>query len=232
MLLGRQLADHLLRREVDDGDRRPIPQAHEKTLPLGVDDAGVGIAILAQRHEDAILRPIQRQDADRVAKDASRTQRLAGGIEREAGGDKLRVGQLDLPWPGQEAVGDIERMDRVELAAAGKERLAVGRKGEALERLRQRHPAADARLAAHFDDLDFVRAVAGVQGRQPFTVGMQREVDGKVAQLDLRTGRPNRPAVGQADRAIELRPGRRTAALAGSPASARFSVSSNKATAA
>ena len=82
-------------------------------------------------------------------------------------------------------------MDDFKLAAAGVQRFAVGRETEAVERLFETDAADYARMVlAKFDDDDFVFTIARMENGGILTVGVQRDIDGKIAEGEVYAGRP------------------------------------------
>src|SRR5262249_57152258 len=125
---------------------------------------------------------------------------LAGGVEGQPTDDELlRVGgDLAPPALAQQAFFESEGVHYFELPAGGVEGPAVGRPGQPVEGLVDGDPAGDLLLAGgQIDDDDLVGAVAGVQGGEPGAGGVQREVDGEVAQRELLAGGAEGPLVGQ-----------------------------------
>ena len=109
----------------------------------------------------------------------------------------------------EQTVGEGKLMDQCRLGTAGEQRLAVGRKAQAVEGLVE-EDAGGLLCAAQVHDDDFVIAVAGVEGGEPFAAGVQGEVDGEVAEQQRFAGRPQRPLVGQLDDAAGLEAGQET----------------------
>src|SRR5262249_59397737 len=117
----------------------------------------------------------ERHASDGVAPGAADEERLPVGADRQAAGDELLgLGRdRDLPRVGQEAVGEVEAVDDLVLAAAGEEAAAVGGEADAVERLVDAGAADDgtgragAGPAADVHDGDFVFAEAGMQDREP-----------------------------------------------------------------
>jgi len=104
---------------------------------------------------------------------------------------------------GKQTFVEGEGVDDFILAAAGEQRLAVGREAEAVERLVEADPAYDSRMVlAQLDDDDFVFALAGVKDGGPLAVRVQCDIDGEVAEGEMCAGRPQRPLVGELDHAI------------------------------
>ncbi len=179
--------------EIDDGHFRLVPQADEEPFAGGIDQAAIRIAVLGQRNGDALFGRGQGNDADAMSPGASHVKRGAARMHRQTGGNEFGIRDLYIIRLAEIAVLDREGMDDVEFTAAGKKRFAVRRESQAVKGLFQDHAAANLFLFAEIDHDDFVRAIAGVQNRQPFAARMDRHVDRKIAQLDLPAGRLDRP---------------------------------------
>src|SRR5262249_17706201 len=127
------------------------------------------------------------------------------GMDGQAPGDELLIRELQRLGFAEIAVSTGEGMDDVKLAAASEQRLAVGREGEAVERLVDNHTAANLVLLVGDVERDgFVRAETRVQDGQPLAAGVQRDVHRKIAKLDLLARRLQRPGIRQANAAAGL----------------------------
>src|SRR5262249_43537866 len=163
-----------------------VPQADEEAFAFPVGQTGVGIAVLAEAQQGGLVGRLDGQEAHGPAPRPGNVKRLARGVT----GDPARNELVRLRHDAQLAVlaeiaaGEVEGVDDLVLAAAGKEALAVGREAESVERLVE-GGAADDPLPLQVNDDDLVLAVAAVQGGQPAAVGMQGEVDREVAEEDL-----------------------------------------------
>lgn len=94
-------------------------------------------------------------------------------------------------------------MDDFLSRATAEEAVAIGGKLEAVERLVEgdvRYSLAREKI----DDAELVRAVAAVQNGCETPARMHRDINRKIAQLDLSPGGPEGPLVGQEHRAIGL----------------------------
>ena len=187
---------------INDGDGRLAPQADKEPFAVGRERAGVGIALLAERHLAVLLGLGDGHDADGVAPGAGDEERLAVAGNRHASRDELLGGRRDGKAFSfaEQAVVELERVHDFKLAAAGVELAAVG-EAEAIEGLIEVDPADDAR-GLEIDDHDLVLAIAAVNGSQPATRGVEGEIDRKVAELHLLAGRAEQPLVGHLDGAV------------------------------
>ena len=147
------------------------------------------------------------QDEEPVAQTTGGVDQPAVEAAGKARGDegRLVLGEIDYPVAVEITVGEMELVNDVVFAAACEEPFAVGREAQAIKRLRHDNAGDDA-ASRHFDDHDGVRPVARVQHGGPMAPGVESDVDRKVAHLDLPAGRPQRPLVGQQDRAAGLSP--------------------------
>ena len=137
-----------------------------------------------------------------------------GGVDKpaveaagKARGDQRRLvlGKFDYLVAVEITIGEVEFVNDVVFAAAGEEPFAARREAQAIKGLRHDNAGDDA-ASRHLDDHDGVRPVARMQDGGPLALGVESDVDRKVADLDLPAGRPQRPLVGQQDRAAGLSP--------------------------
>src|SRR5882762_8931419 len=94
-------------------------------------------------------------------------------------------------------------MDDFFSRATAEEAVAIGGKLEAVERLVE-GDVRDGLAREKIDDAELVRAVAAVKHGCEAPAGMHRDINRKIAQLDLATDGPEGPLVGQEHRAIGL----------------------------
>ena len=67
MLFGRECLNDLLLLQVHDGDRGLVPQTDIQPLALGIDQASIGMTVLAERKDNTLLRLIDGQQTNAVA---------------------------------------------------------------------------------------------------------------------------------------------------------------------
>src|SRR5438128_8958465 len=103
-------------------------------------------------------------------------------------------------------------MDDTKFAAAGEQRSAVRRETKPIKGLGYAKARRDFLALGVLEVYDhhLMFAVAGMQHGEPAAGWMQREIDGKIAEDKRPAGRPQRPLVGQQDRAAWLNPGENT----------------------
>ncbi len=196
---------NLLRLHIDDRHGRVAPKTNIDPVGLPGRQRRVWPTALRQGNRTQPLRIPQGNGPQRVPLAARDVKRLAVAAARQARGDSglLAAKHVNRFSPGESAIGEMEPIDDIVLAAANQKRLTIGREAEAVEGPRQRD------LRRHFargqiDDGDHVRPIARMQHRGEFALGMDGDIDGEIAQFDLPAGGPQRPLVRQQDGSVRL----------------------------
>src|SRR6185312_12225661 len=109
----------------------------------------------------------------------------------------------------QVSLVEFEDVDNFELAAAGRKLLAVRRPGQPVKSLVDGDSRNDLRLRfIQVDDDDFVLAVAGMEDGGELTGGVDGNVDGEVAEVEVFAGGFELPLVGKLHKAALVQAGK------------------------